>query len=88
MNRNEMSRFLQRVLDAVAQRSTGVSADADGIPDAAVVREIAQVLGAGEDEVHWALIGLRSSECLTEHSVEFEGIETSNWWTVHPQCQV
>ena len=87
MFRNELSRFLTRVLDVVDSREHGVAIDPSGRPDVIDLAEVAEAVGAGAEDVDSALEGLRASSCLVEGVIEFPGISPIVWWSVHPQCR-
>ena len=87
MFRHELSTFLREVLDEVARHEPGVSVYPRGEPDGSGVDRLSESLRESPDHVRHALIGLRASECLMEHCVEFAGAEPLVWWAVHPQCQ-
>ena len=78
--------FLQRVLDAMRLRGSGISVDPGGDPDPIEVATIAEMLNEDFDDILLALKGLRASDCLMEEVADFEGIETLTWWRIHPQC--
>jgi hypothetical protein len=87
MFRHELSTFLREVLDEVARHEPGVFVDPCGEPDVEVVARLSASLRESPDPVRRALIGLRASECLMEHRVEFAGAEPLVWWAVHPQVR-
>ncbi len=87
MFRNELSRFLTRVLDEVDSREHGVAVDSSGRADVFDLAEVAEAVGAEAQDVDSALEGLLASSCLVEGTIEFPGIAPVVWWSVHPQVR-
>jgi len=87
MFRHELSDFLRRVLDAIDQLPDGVMVDGWFEPDPRHLKQLARLVGANEQEVREALMGLDARACLTQETVGFPGIETVHFWKVHPQLR-
>ena len=85
MFRHELSDFLKRVLDAVADLPRGIGVGPGDIPDAEELDFLAFDLDADHEDIITALAGLRAAHCLVENTLEFEGALPMVWWTVHPQ---
>lgn len=87
MFRHELSDFLRRVLDAIDHLPDGVMVDGLFEPDSRHLRQIAQNIGAEEQDVREAVMGLEARACLVQETIGFPGIETIHFWKVHPQLQ-
>ena len=88
MFRHELSDFLRRVLDAVDQLPDGVMLDGWFEPDPRHLQQLARLVGANEQEVREAIMGLEARACFTQETIGFPGIETVHLWKVHPQMRL
>ena len=88
MFRHELSDFLRRVLDAVDQLPDGVMVDGWFEPDPRHLAQLAEQIGADEQDIREAVMGLEARDCLTQETIGFPGIETVHFWKVHPQLRL
>ena len=87
MFRHELSDFLRRVLDAIDHLPDGVMVDGWFEPDPRHLRSIARAIGAEEQDIREAVLGLEARACLVQETIGFPGIETIHLWKVHPQLR-